>query len=347
MSNLAITRLQTGLRCFGRFFYNWFQYIQNGSLELKSTTFRFVVISDRDITTGSIPESFNKADSIDKARTAIKEAQIVLWGAKEELKGKVPEGYKKFLDALFNPGNAAIVEQIVLDMKIEIYSSDYDDKLYKKFCGQTIPLEYAENLFEYMQGWVYERVNAQTKRGEPAYISCKDFRDALVTQTRRYNQSATLAWATTRPSDDAAQYEFEKQDIYIKQLDLIQLDISDKMQAASDYLRTSSEKTKWADRGIIAPQDFDEYYDSLVDMWHSQSRLASLSSPPNEMVNGQRVYYSCKEVARSVKIQGMDTPNAFGSGSLHALANAPEDEPKIGWHPAYKDLLKAEVDASE
>ena len=326
---------------FWKTLYNWWQYVVSGKLVLEKTVFRMIIISNRTLTTGVIPESFTTADNIDAAREALQKAKETLWGIEEELRKNIPDDYAPYLNTLFDNGNALDVEKIIKAMQIEVHPSDYDDKLYKKFSGLPIPQEYAQELFIYMLGWVYEQVNDQTKTGTPAYIQCGHFRDTLQAQIRRYNQSATLAWATTSPSEQEAQREFKRYDVYIRQLGLIQLDISDKLQAASDYLRTSSEKTIWAEQGIVAPQSFSDYYDSLVRMWRNQSRLVALSQSGTVVDNGKRVYFTCQEQVRTIRVQGMDAPESFGVGSLHTLANNPTDDPLIGWHPSYKELLRA------
>ena len=332
---------------FWKSLYNWYQYIKNGDLLLNNTTFRLVVISNRNVTAGVIAETFHAANTDEEAKAALKTAQETLWGMKNELKAQVPSGYSSYLDIIFNAGNSAIVTQIVKAMQIEIHPSNYDEDFYKRFCSQPIPPEYAEELFTYMLGWVYERVNAKTKHGLPAYIQCKDFRDALQSQIRRYNQNGILASVATRPSENETQKELDRQDIYLKQLGLIELDVSDKLKAANDFLRTSAEKTAWAERGIVAPQSFDDYNDGLLRIWSTQSRLVSLTPSSTNIQSGQRLYLICQDAVRTTKVQGNDTPEFFGAGSLHSLANEPPQEPLIGWHPTYKDLLKANGDANE
>jgi len=332
---------------FWKSLYNWYQYIKNGDLSLENTVFRLVVISNRNVIAGVIPESFHLAHTDDEAKAALKIAQDTLWGTKSEWKAQVPIGYSSYLDILFCSGNTAIVTQIIKAMQIEIHPSNYDENLYIKFYSQLIPPEYAEELFTYMLGWVYERVNAQTKHGLAAYINRKDFRDALQAQIRRYNQNGILASVATRPSENETQKEMDRQDIYIQQLGLIELDVSDKFKAANDFLRTSAEKTAWAERGIVAPQSFDDYHDGLIRIWSTQSRLISLSQSPSNIQSGHKLYLKCQEAIRTTKVQGNDTPEFFGAGSLHSLANEPPQEPQIGWHPTYKDLLKASGDKNE
>lgn len=332
---------------FWKTLYNWYQYVKQGDLSLNNTTFRFVVISNRNVTYGEIPESFHAALTEKDAKTALKIAQDTLWGTKNELKAKLSNRNNSYLDTLFNSCNSAIVTQIIKAMQIEIHSSNYDDNFYKKFCSQLIPPEYSNELFTYMLGWVYEQVNAQTKHSLPAYIKCKDFRDELQSQIRRYNQNGILTSVATRPSDNETQKELDRQDVYIKQLGLIELDVSEKFKAANDFLRTSAEKTTWAERGIVAPQSFDDYHEGLNRIWSIQSHLVSLTPSPTNMESGQKLYFLCQDAVRTTKVQGNDTPEFFGAGSLHSLANDPPQEPLVGWHPTYKNLLKASGDANE
>lgn len=326
---------------FWKTLYNWFQYVKNGDIPLNNAIFQFIAIANKSIESGTIPESFAEANSAEMARVALLKAKDILWGMENELKSEVPNSYREYLEVLFSPTNLGIVEQIIQSMQIHIYVNDYDVKLYEKFCSQTIPPEYAEELFIYMLGWIHERVNAETKKGEPAYILCKDFRDALQTQIRGRDLNKAFSWVAVQPSKKETRSELERHDTYTKQLVFIELDDSLKLQAASDYLRTSAEKTIWAERGIVTWQSFNEYHDRLARMWGNQMQLVSLTPAQSNVEHGKRLYFICQEAAQGIKVQGNDTPEFFGAGSLHALANEPPEEPRIGWHPIYKELLKS------
>lgn len=332
---------------FWKTLYNWLQYVNTGNLELGRTIFRIMVSSDRSITEGDIPSSFNTAADETNAEAALASARNALWGSNDELKSKIPSGYSQYLDAIFDEANKSAVVQIIANMQIEIYEDNYDHLFYKKFCSQTIPAEYAQELFIYMLGWVYERVNTQIKARQAAFIQCTAFRDALLLQIRRYNQNVMLASISVQPNEDDTKHELDRQDVYIKQLGFIDLDMSEKLRAANDYLRTSAEKTLWAERGIVASQSFGEYHDSLIRAWNNQSKLAALSPGSTDAETGQKLYYNCQDTVRTTKVQGKDTPDFFGTGTLHALANNPPEEPRIGWHSQYKNLLKAGSESDE
>ena len=321
---------------FWKTLFNWYNYIAIDKGLLEKSVFRLVVVSDRSIISGTIPSSFHLAKTDEKAKEALLSAKQAIYGKNEELKDNIPDSYRNYVTVLFNEQNIEKVAKIIKLMDIVIYTEDFDKKLYEKFCSQPIASEYAEELFIYMLGWVHEQVNQQIKKGLPAYIRCNSFRDELVAQIRRYNQNTMLAWTTVNLSENEAQHELKRRDTYIKQLDFIELDVSNKLQAASYYLRTSAQKTFWAEKGLVAPQSFDEYYDGLERMWQIQLQLVLLeANKKSDASNGKKLYFKCQENTQNAKVEGKNTPAFFGLGSLHTLANVP----KIGWHKNYKRLL--------
>ena len=67
----------------------------------------------------------------------------------------------------------------------------------------------------------------------------------------------------------------------------------------------------------------------------------------DDIRKGQYVYAQCLSDASKRRLLGSDVPSFFGSGSLQALANEPTQQPSIGWHPRYIDLLKGDDEHSE
>jgi len=241
---------------------------------------------------------------------------------------------------LFSAANEATVIAAIKALSIEVHVADYDDKLRKRFDSQVIPPEYADELFEYMLGWVTDEVQSQTKANNPAYISVEKYRDVLQAQIRGKDLNRIFAAISTMPSSERMEAEINRQDTYIKQLGFIELESTDIFTAVSDFLRASTEKTAWAKKGIVIPQSFDAYYDGLMRTWKNQQRLIELTSTSTDVGNGQKLYYICSEAGRSQKLQGNELPPFFGSGCFHSLANEPSDRPQIGWHPQYIQLLQ-------
>ena len=225
-------------------------------------------------------------------------------------------------------------------MEIKIYNDTYDEALLKRFGNQTIPKEYQDILLTYMLGWITQKVQTFTKNNKPAYIAATEYRDALRAKIRS-NDVNKILWAiSTTPTPTEAGIEVERLDTYIKQLKLIKADETELFEAASDFLRTKIEKIEWARRGLVTAQSFDDYHDSLCRTWKNQTTLIGLNYKNDPVSYGKAVYAQSKIDSGRQKLQGLETPFFFGSGSLHGLANDPVDSPRIGWHPKYIDLLR-------
>jgi len=332
---------------FWKTLYNWCTYISSNALPTKAIVLRFITISDRDITIGSIPKSFDDAITDDQAKEALEKARKELYVAEDGSPKEIAKSYKEYVDYLFSDVNEGTVIAVIKALSIEVHVADYDDKLKKRFNSQLIPVEYADELFEYMLGWVTDEVQSQTKANKPAYISVEKYRDALQAQIRGKDLNRIFAAVSTMPSNERMAAEIDRQDTYIKQLSFIEVESTDIFTAASDFLRASTEKTAWAKKGIVIPQSFDDYYDGLMRTWRTQQRLIALTSTSTDVENGQKLYYICGDAGRSLKLQGNELPPFFGSGCLHSLANEPSDKPQIGWHPQYIQLLEQEAHDDE
>lgn len=323
--------------------YNWFNYIRNGSLVLDKTIFRMIVVSSHELEVGDAVVQFHKASSKEDAKKALTAAKLSIWGKDNTLKNAVPSSYRQYLDVLFADENEDLVAQIIVKMSLDIHNNDYDEKLIKKFSGQTIPTEFVDNLFVHMLGWVNNKVNEYLKQGLPAIITSEEYRNTLIAQCRMYNQRNSIPALSREINSDEARTEVENQDVYIQQLDWIEMDFDDKLEAASDYLRTKAEATIRAEKGLFTPQSLDEYNNKICRLWKSKRQQVLLLSAYSDVAKGQQLYAQTSEAVSRYTLEGSDTPSFFGSGTLQALANEPSTKPEIGWHPKYLDILKGGV----
>lgn len=325
---------------FWKTLYNWFNYVNNGSLIVEKTIFRMVVVSNHKLGVGDIANQFHKATKKEDALKALEAAKLNIWGKDDVLKSEVPDSYGSYLEVLFSPANEDLVAQIISRVELDIHENDYDVKLVKKFQGQPIPPEFADNLLVFMLGWVTEEANRYIKEGFPAIITSIDYRKTLIAQCRMYNQQNAIPALSREITPDEARSEVESQDVYIRQLDLIQMDFDDKLDAASDYLQTKAETTIRAEKGLFTPQSSKDYNDKICRIWRSKRKQILLLPSCSDAVKGQQLYAQMGEVAPQIDSA---LPSFFGSGTLQTLANKPCEDPEIGWHPNYKELLKGDV----
>lgn len=330
---------------FWKTLYNWCTYIETGALP-SGAIMRFVVVSNGIVTPGSIQASFMNACSDSDAQKALADAKKSILGTAQDnfatdMYAALPDSYREYIRYLFDGNRTKIVCDMIKSMEIEIHNNTYDEDLLNRFSNQVgLPAEYVDLLLTDMLGWVTQTVESFTKDNKPAYISAAEYCKALNTQIRAYNTNAVLRAVSQVPSKDEQSGEIERLDTYIRQLQLVEMDDATLYEAASDFLRAKIDKIEWAQRGIVHAQSFEDYHDALYRIWTNQKQLMGLQYRTDAIACGKAVYFKCRNDSAQQKLQGVETPPFFGSGSLHDLANTPADSPRIGWHPQYITLLK-------
>lgn len=321
---------------FWKTFYNWFIYVKEDNIELEKTKFKLVIHTNDNKEIGPICKSFNDANDINEANQALERAINAIKG-----NGKlIPKSYEKYIDTLFDNKNRAIVIGIILNFKADMeVDNEYEMNMLKNLKNKILTDTYVDEIYVYMLGWVNEKVNKQTKLGKPAFIKYADFENEIKSQLIMYRQDNVLQTISVEVEDSKAEEEIKKEDVYIKQLNLINIKYEEKISAVKAFLRTSIDKTEWADRGLVTSISFNEYENSLIEIWNNSKNLIELENPTdNYEILGKKLYYSCLINGNLTKMQGKDLPSHFAKGEYNHLAN----ELVIGWHFKYKKLLLEE-----
>ena len=326
---------------------NWCEYLKGGDLPNKTIILRYVIVAAHRLNIGSIPKSFSDAKNEVDARSALDVARLELLGDGTTEAPDLGTQVKEYVEYCFSAENEATMLQVISLMEIDLHETTYDDELRTQFNRQIIPPEYSDSIFLSMLGWVADQVHEQTKLNLPAYISSEDYRKELLAQVRSRDQRQILAAISLQPSSSETTAELDRRDTYIKQLEFIDADTGTLYEAASDFLRTITEKTLWAQKGIVTTHSIEEYNEGLKKMWKGRKVVVN-TMPTTEKLRGNALLSVCMADAVTHRIQGADPPTFFGSGSLHVLANEPSTHPVIGWHPRYTELLmEAEENGDE
>lgn len=317
---------------FWKTFYNWFTYVKKGNINVYKTKFRLLIHTNDIKIMGEICKQFNDANNIDEAQKAIETAKL-------EITGSEAESYKKYTDVIFNEKNNEIITNIILNFKVQIkLSESYDEELLEKLKNRILMDEYIENMLIYLLGWVEEKVNQETKFGNPAFIKYCDFEKELKSQISMYRQNSILHAVAVEIDDKELNEEIIKDDIYIKQLNLINVDYEDKIAAVNAFLRNSIDKTYWANEGLINSVSFNEYQQKLIQNWNSSKKIIESNKVINPNINdeiaGKQLYYMCIN-NYNFKLQGKELPYYFSLGEYNQLSN----ELRLGWHPKYRELI--------
>ena len=227
---------------------NWADAIKNGAIENGETVFRLYSAQEH---TGNIVRRFSNADTMAEAETSL---QLV----KSEFskKKKRPAGSLKYIENFFD-SDPKVQAQIVCHFSYECGSNDPVLELKNKLSlGLSEPIQELACL--YVLGWTQKEVINLISKNMPAVVPAKKFRADYAGFVRRHQNDNVLPIFSTEPSDSDLEEAISHMPKYIQQLELINADADLKIEAVSDFLRASSEKTMWSERSVVLPDSFLE-----------------------------------------------------------------------------------------
>lgn len=108
----------------------------------------------------------------------------------------------------------------------------------------------------------------------------------------------------------------------------------EKVRAVSDLLRSSADKSRWADAGMIFAGSLEEWDENLVNRQSLVAgEISDLNGDKDAAIRGRLVYRRC--ALMEAPLEGRAVPSHFVHGCFNALADAR----RLGWHPEYKTML--------
>ncbi len=134
--------------------------------------------------------------------------------------------------------------------------------------------------------------------------------------------------------------------VFYKQLDLV--GISPRLQetAISNYYRAFSQRSIWLKDDLLNPQEEIDFDKRLIDDW--QQKFDLLLDDTDEFEDHEKkehgkLFYQNNYVRQNPNIFIRDRfqENYLTSGSYHMLS----DKLKVGWHPDFESLIKADNDS--
>ena len=312
---------------------NWVDAVRDGELHIGKASFEIHV--SRPVT-GEIVRSFSEATSPRDAQTALKAAKDKLWGAPPQYpdRAKVSDGIRGYLDNVFGADEAVmcgIIEAFSLSCGSGDEHADLESKIGEKFVAP----EFRSDVLLHALGWVKSKTDRLVGGQKPAVVSCDEFHHEVTTYLRKIAYRGILESFARDPNQQEIESHLRLKD-YVRQLELIECDDDDKLEAVRDFLMASVNRTHWSEQGIVHDSSFDEFEENLVRTWKNNKRAANVEAAGRDDVNkGQLVYSKCS--AHQAKLEGFEVPSHFTPGSFHALS----DDGTVGWHPDYKNRLKA------
>ena len=310
--------------------YNWMLSVENGDLKIDNVKFvLFINVDKKD----SIVEKFNLSKNHTEAVEAWNYARKFFYDETDKLKA-IGKEYKQYVEYFFEYSKKELAYKIIQSFELKKCIDNYSVTVRKEFEKTGIPKDIIDPIYMGIIGWIDVNVTKMAEERRSIVISFDNYEAQLHTLYREHNQRYSLMTHSIEPTDQEVQSELKRQRMYIKQLDIIDCDYTEKVRAINDYLRASIDRTIWAQNNDVSYQNMQSYENRLKRAWDLSRKIVMLEKKeylPEEQ--GKLIYYRCLE--KEIKMDSVCVPDFFQSGCYHSLS----DELEVGWHPKYIEKL--------
>jgi hypothetical protein len=228
---------------------------------------------------------------------------------------------------------SAVLSDIVRNFRIEYPTKDAHATLKPLFVAKLISDDTLDDAIAWSHGWVKTTVDGLLQEGKVVRITKADFHAALLNYVKLHDRLIILRSFAGTPDEKDIHSELAYR-CYVRQLRIIDLDDVDVLAAVNDYLRAVIDRTEWSNRGFVNEAGLDVFQAELIAMWRNKRQRTLIIHGERPVKHqGQLLYAECIE--HKLSLDGLNTPDAFLRGSLHALS----EDREIGWHPIYAEVL--------
>jgi hypothetical protein len=288
------------------------------------TCFRYYVTP---IKTGDLVTDLHNAQKAGDIKSLLDKFKTKKFQGKEDV-GIAPY-VKRFL-AAGDQGCTKIIELFELAT-----DSDPVDPIRDKLTA-LIPDETLDQFCAAAIGQAKNSSDKLIRRRQPAILDANGFRRGWRAFIRKYEFSNILTPTIGVPAAPQIAAVVTTFPTFVRQLTEISASESSIRNAVSDFLRTVSDKVKWAEDGDIVESSLDELDVSLLRHHElTDDELADTHGHIDPLARGRELYRRCTRL--DLPLEGRCLPTYFVSGEFNCLA----DECRLGWHPDYKIMFPA------
>lgn len=302
---------------------NWLDAVETQKIDGTKASFQLYVT----------PAKLGKLSAAIHGAVDAKAVEVLVQQVKDKLEKKANSPkclahVQKFFDATDALRLAVVGKTAVL-------ATD-DDPLepLRELLRATVPEESLDVICASAIGQAKEAADKCIRRRIPALVGVAEFRKNFHAFVQQNNMAGYLPTFTSAPSKDATKALLTSRPVFVRQLQLISASEEQQLRAASDFLRTSGDKVKWAEQGLVFDGTLDDWENTLLRKHDAtQSEVQDTYSEKALEVQGRIVYSRC--AAMEVPLDSRAVPGHFTHGSFNDLA----DRRQLGWHPEHQTLL--------
>jgi hypothetical protein len=300
---------------------NWLDSASEGKIDPEKCKFRLYVTPER---TGAWAQALSNCQSA--ANVASLVGEIKTKYAKKKSSACAPY-LQRFLDAP-EKVRAAIVTNL------SVISEEDPIEALRALIRPTVAPEMIDVLCHSAIGVAKEQADHLIRTGKLALIDGDVFKTNFISFVQKNNLPGLLTSFTQAPGQDEVTATLSKRPTFIRQLEIIGTSQEDRVRAVSDFLRTSADKSVWAESGLVFEGSLREWDDDLVRR-HGLifGEVSDLYAAKDGPFRGRLSYRRCAQL--QPPLDGRAVPGHFVHGCFNELA----DSMRLGWHPDYQSLL--------
>lgn len=306
-------------------FANWVTGIESGVVRPETTQFRIYVCPRR---SGNFVQLLSDAHTDAAADAAVALITRSL-NAKAQKSNPVVAPYIQKLLALDLSPRRLLIKNFTFE------SADDDPvQVLRVPVGITVSPQMVDACCHYAIGKAKEEADQLIRARRPALIHAGQFQTQFRAFVHKHDLSGMLA-TIAAPGLEEVTRLISESPTFVRQLDLIDVPIEQRLRAASDYLRATASKTQWAELGQIVGESLEELDNDLVRRHELiGGELKDIQRSLTPKVRGRTLFFRCLQFTTT--LEGRELPGHFVPGCYNDLA----DRLKLGWHPEYVRLLK-------
>lgn len=304
-------------------FANWIVQIEDGSFGSHSVEFRLYVTPSK---VGNFATKLNDAQTADEVSAVIESIRSAL------KKRSTPPACYENVDALLNASEDT-QRKLVSNFSLCAVDDDPIDPI-RGLLNLTIDSASVDLIARSGIGQAGQALDREIRQRKAPILSVDNFRKAFHSFVRTSNLANYLSSFAPEPAEEDLIAVADSRPIFIRQLELINISSEEKQRAVSDFMRTSADRTDWAEAGYIMPDSLDTWDNDLEAYFHStRGDVEDLHGARDAETKGRLIYRSCGR--HNPPLDGRAVPPHFVNGSFNGMS----EQKRIGWHPDFSNLL--------
>lgn len=317
-------------------FYNWCCMVRTDGLS--AANMRFVLYTNHPVSENSHVKCLHEAETADAVNSSINNIR--------EFFQRIQPTHDiyRYLNYLLNEGEEIFREIIP---RFELVENEDTSEIYtdirNAIRGKLVRDVHVELMLEFLAGWLQREINEKIARRKPPIVTFDELFHKFTALCQRLRQNALVDLAICNmPAPDNLRAQAEARPTYVRQLEAINVDSNEIIEAVSDFYLADTNRQEWIDKEIIdeeAMKDFQRRLTSFHSNHQQTIRLTQRGASEEE--RGQLLLYECKK--RHESLNDLTPPDGTIQGTYHVLSN----EKTLGWHPRWRIIIENNDGAPE